>query len=132
MQEKWLKEDSVTTSTVLVATWRDGLFVVADRTRHDELANHSVRGLAPDGHGGAVAIVDGSSLSRRARDGAWRTVVTTESNLACCMTVGEVISVDHGFSHSVACMMAARSYWSGKRVYWDPQREDIVEYSEGQ
>lgn len=41
-------------------------------------------------------------------------------------------NVDHGFSHSVACMMAARSYWSGKRVYWDPQREDIVEYSEGQ
>ena len=36
-------------------------------------------------------------------------------------------NVDHGFSHSVACMMAARSYWSGKRVYWDPHWEDIVE-----
>ncbi|WP_263368838.1 Gfo/Idh/MocA family protein [Edaphobacter bradus] len=36
-------------------------------------------------------------------------------------------NVDHGFSHSVACMMASRSYWSGKRVYWDPQREEIVD-----
>jgi hypothetical protein len=38
-------------------------------------------------------------------------------------------NVDHGFSHSVACMMASRSYWSGKRVYWDPQREEIVDSS---
>lgn len=36
-------------------------------------------------------------------------------------------NVDHGFSHSIACMMAARSYWTGKRVYWDPSREEILE-----
>ena len=36
-------------------------------------------------------------------------------------------TVDNGFSHSVACMMAAQSYWSGKRVYWDAQREEIVD-----
>ncbi len=35
--------------------------------------------------------------------------------------------VDHGFSHSIACMMAARSYWSGKRVYWDASREEMVD-----
>ena len=29
-------------------------------------------------------------------------------------------TVHNGFSHSVACMMAARAYWSGKKVYWDP------------
>lgn len=93
MQEKWPQEDSVITSTVLVATWRDGLFIVADGTRHHELADHSVRALAPDGHGGALAIVDGRSLFRRARDGVWSTVVTTEFDLACCITVGDVIYV---------------------------------------
>lgn len=36
-------------------------------------------------------------------------------------------TVDNGFWHSVSCMMAERSYWSGQRVYWDPQREEIVE-----
>jgi predicted dehydrogenase len=36
-------------------------------------------------------------------------------------------TVHHGFSHSVACMMAARSYWAGKKVYFDPKTETIVE-----
>jgi hypothetical protein len=36
-------------------------------------------------------------------------------------------TVHHGFSHSVACIMAARSYWTGKRMFFDPQREMIVE-----
>lgn len=34
-------------------------------------------------------------------------------------------TVHHGFSHSVACIMAARSYWSGKRVYFDRKTEMI-------
>jgi predicted dehydrogenase len=38
-------------------------------------------------------------------------------------------TVDHGFSHSVACMMAAQSYWTGDRVYWDPDTENIVNHS---
>jgi predicted dehydrogenase len=36
-------------------------------------------------------------------------------------------NVDHGFSHSIVCIMAAQSYWSGKRLYWNPEREDIVD-----
>jgi len=36
-------------------------------------------------------------------------------------------TVDHGFSHSLVCIMAAQSYWTGMRLYWDPQREKIVE-----
>jgi predicted dehydrogenase len=36
-------------------------------------------------------------------------------------------TVDHGFSHSIVCIMAAQSYWSGKRLYWDREREQIVE-----
>jgi predicted dehydrogenase len=34
-------------------------------------------------------------------------------------------TVHNGFAHSVACMMAAESYWSGKKMYWDPGREEI-------
>lgn len=83
----------MTTSTVLVATWRDGMFVVSGGTPDQELANHSVRALAPDGHGGALAIVDGRLLRRRAPDGVWSTIATAEFNLACCVTVGDVIYV---------------------------------------
>jgi len=81
----------VTASTVLVATWSEGLFVVSGGTRDQELANHSVRALAPDGHGGALAIIDGRSLYRRAPDGVWSTIVTAEFHLACCVTVGDVV-----------------------------------------
>ncbi len=41
-------------------------------------------------------------------------------------------TVHHGFSHSVACMMAARAYWSGKKIYWVPRTESILDHtSEG-
>jgi predicted dehydrogenase len=40
-------------------------------------------------------------------------------------------TVDHGFSHSVACMMAAESYWKGVRVWWDTEREEIVDRAAG-
>jgi predicted dehydrogenase len=36
-------------------------------------------------------------------------------------------NVDHGFSHSVACIMAAQSYWSGKKLYWNAKTEEIVD-----
>jgi predicted dehydrogenase len=36
-------------------------------------------------------------------------------------------TVDDGFAHSVACMMAAQAYWSGRRLFWDAQKEAIVE-----
>jgi len=36
-------------------------------------------------------------------------------------------TVNEGFAHSVACMMAAQSYWAGKKVYWDAATETIVE-----
>jgi hypothetical protein len=74
-----------------VATWDAGLFVVSGGTRDQELANHSVRALASDGHGGALAIVDGRSLCRRAPDGVWSTIATSDVNLDCCVTVGDSI-----------------------------------------
>jgi len=36
-------------------------------------------------------------------------------------------TVHAGFEHSVACMMAAQSYWAGKKVYWDPAAEAILD-----
>lgn len=81
------------TSPVLVATWRAGLFVVSGETPQQELANHSVRALAPDGNGGALAIVDGRSLCRRTPAGVWSTIATAELNLACCVAVGDIIYV---------------------------------------
>jgi predicted dehydrogenase len=34
-------------------------------------------------------------------------------------------TVHDGFAHSVACIMAAQSYWLGKKVYWDAATETI-------
>lgn len=36
-------------------------------------------------------------------------------------------TVDNGFLHSVACIMAAQSYWQGKRLYYDATSEQIVD-----
>jgi predicted dehydrogenase len=38
-------------------------------------------------------------------------------------------TVDEGFAHSVACTMATQSYWLGRRVYWDPAKEVIVDHA---
>jgi len=81
------------TSPVLVATWRDGLFVASGGTPQAELADQSVRWLAPDAHGGVFAIVDGRSLFRRRPDGVWSTIATAEMALACCVAVGDNIYV---------------------------------------
>jgi predicted dehydrogenase len=40
-------------------------------------------------------------------------------------------TVHNGFAHSVACMMAAKSYWGGKKMYWDAAGKRIVEESPG-
>jgi hypothetical protein len=34
-------------------------------------------------------------------------------------------TVHEGFAHSVACIMAAQSYWSGKKLFWDAKTETI-------
>jgi len=83
----------VTSPTVLVATWHDGVFVVAAETIEQEFRNQSVRALAADRGGGSLAIVNGRSLHRRAPDGVWSAAATTELDLACCVAVGDVIYV---------------------------------------
>jgi predicted dehydrogenase len=36
-------------------------------------------------------------------------------------------TVDNGYLHSVAIIMAAQSYWQGKRLYYDARSEQIVD-----
>ena len=38
-------------------------------------------------------------------------------------------TVHHGYAHSVACIMAAQAYWSGKKLYWDPRAEAILDHA---
>jgi hypothetical protein len=76
-----------------VATWGDGLFAITGDGRTQEIANQRVRGLAPDGLGGALAIVGRHSLRRRAPSGEWATVATSEFELSCCMAVSDAIYV---------------------------------------
>jgi hypothetical protein len=83
----------VTKPTILVATWGDGLFAVTGDGRTQEIANQPVRGLAPDGCGGALAIAGRHSLRRRAPSGEWATLATSEFELSCCMSVRDAIYV---------------------------------------
>jgi hypothetical protein len=79
--------------TVLVATWRNGLFAFADNAFHEECSGQSVTGLARDSSGNALAIVGGNSLCRRTADGAWSTIASSELELTCCVAVGATIYV---------------------------------------
>ena len=81
------------TPSILVATWEDGLFCVADNTLHHERAGQSVRGLVADGGGGVLAIVDGHALYRRSADGEWTMVAESEYALSCCVPVGDAVFV---------------------------------------
>lgn len=50
--------------------------------------------------------------------------------LGCLRTRDEPhCTVEDGFAHSVACIMAAQSYWSGHRVYWDAASEAILDHA---
>jgi hypothetical protein len=83
----------VTKRTILVATWSDGLFAVTSGRRSQEFVNQRVRGLAPDGHGGALAIVGRHSLHRRAPTGKWAILATSDFELSCCMAARDAIYV---------------------------------------
>lgn len=80
-------------TTVLVATWSDGVSVIRGEVREHELAGQSIRGLAPDGRGGALAIIDGHALRRRSPAGVWSTLAADAAALSCCVAVGDEIYV---------------------------------------
>jgi hypothetical protein len=77
-----------TTPAILVATWRDGVFMVGENTHEHELPGRSVRHLTADGRGGALAVVDGTTLQRRSSDGTWATLATLDGALSCCVASG--------------------------------------------
>jgi hypothetical protein len=53
----------------------------------------SVRGLVADRRGGLLAVVDGTTLRRRAPDGSWQTLATSSVALACCLALPDAILV---------------------------------------
>ena len=79
-------------STILAATWSDGLFE-SGQTLRQELRGKVVRALASDGQGGVLAIVDGHSLWRRTRAGEWNSIASSEFPLSCSVAAGETIYV---------------------------------------
>src|SRR6478736_7338438 len=40
-------------------------------------------------------------------------------------------TVQDGFAHSVACMMATEAYWSGRKQFWDAATETILDRAPG-
>ena len=81
------------TSSLLVATWGNGLFSISGQAVQHAFADQVVRGLAPDGRGGVLGIVGGHLLCRRSPDGAWTTIATSDRDLACCEAIGDAIFV---------------------------------------
>jgi hypothetical protein len=79
--------------TLLVASWLDGLFVVAGGKISHEISGTPVRGLAPNQGGGVLAIVGGHSLRQRDSAGEWRTLATSATALSCCVDVRNTIYV---------------------------------------
>jgi photosystem II stability/assembly factor-like uncharacterized protein len=79
--------------TILIATWGSGLFSVSGKEVRQELAGRSVSGLADDGYGGVIAIIDGHSLQRRPPDGEWTELAKSETPLSCCVRVGDSVFI---------------------------------------
>jgi len=89
----------MSTPSILVATWNNGLFNVTGKVARQELAGQSVRSLVADGRGGVLAIVGGHSLYRRSPDGEWAEIVKIEFNLSCCVPIGNVVFVGTDDAH---------------------------------
>lgn len=77
--------------SILVATWDSGLFSVNGKTIRQELAGEPVRSLAEDGRGGVFAVVDRHSLLRRSSDGEWTQLASSDFDLYCCVSIGDVV-----------------------------------------
>src|SRR5689334_20003742 len=80
-------------SSILVATWGNGLFSVTGKKVRQELAGQSVRSLVADGDGKVLAIVGGHSLCRRSSDGEWTEMAKSEFDLSCCVPIGNIVFV---------------------------------------
>ncbi len=72
----------------MVSSWRDGLFVLEGAEVAHLFEGASVSGLAPDGAGEVLAIVDGRSLWARSSGQDWRRLALSDAALSCCLSVG--------------------------------------------
>lgn len=84
-----------------------------------------------DGHYVARAVGGGDRAQRLKQDVKLTPVnpVNHVANWLGCMRTRATPNADlrSGYAHSVASIMAARAEWTGKKLYWDPRREEIVE-----
>jgi hypothetical protein len=85
--------------TVLVATWSNGLFVVADDRVRQEKTGQSVKCVTSDRHGGVFAILGGKSVCHRSPNGEWRTIANSTVELACCTAVRDTLFVGTEDAH---------------------------------
>jgi hypothetical protein len=83
----------MTTPSILVGTWSQGLHRITGKRAHQELSAQPVRSLAADGQGGVLAIVGEHSLCRRSLEGRWSEIATSEFALACCVPIGNSIFI---------------------------------------
>jgi hypothetical protein len=77
--------------SILVASWKDGVVRIGDGAIHREIADRPVRALTSDGRGGVLAIVGGHSICRRSAGGKWDAIAESESELSCCVALGDVV-----------------------------------------
>lgn len=89
----------MSTPSILVATWGNGLFNVTGKMVRQELADQSVRSLVADGDGRVLAIVGGHSLCRRSSNGEWAEIAKSEFELSCCVPIGSVVFVGTDDAH---------------------------------
>ena len=87
------------TASILIGTWGSGLFSVTGNVVRQELAGQSVRSLVADGQGGVLAIVGGHSLSRRSAGGEWSELARSDSDLSCCVPIGNVVFMGTDDAH---------------------------------
>ncbi len=105
---KWLSKTSEIRTPTFLGTWSDGLFIVAAAGDiQQELAGRTIGdptlalalALAADLHGGALALVDHHSLSRRWPDGAWSTLAMSDLDLTSVMVVDDIFDLGTGDAH---------------------------------
>lgn len=77
--------------TLLMTTWRDGLFALSDQGLRPEFPGQPACGLTRDGRGGALVIVEGRTLYRRTADEKWHAIGSSPVNLSCCVAVGDAV-----------------------------------------
>jgi hypothetical protein len=71
--------------TCIVSSWEHGLAVFQGGTVKREFEGQGAWGLAPDGDGGAYAIVGPRDVWNWSPGGAWRPVATADADIACCL-----------------------------------------------